>query len=207
MLDGYVSEKEQLEEIGKWWKENGKWITVAIIVGLILGFGWRYYQKIETRRLENASMIYQSVLQADKQSQFKTAQGGAVLLMKDFPKTPYADLAALLFAQEAASQNQLDIALTQLNWVIKNSSSTRQKQIARINAARILLSQNNTDAASKMLYVTNDKTFMPLVYWVRGDIATKMGDVKLAETDYQNAKMGLADFPPAADVLNQLLAN
>lgn len=207
MLDGYVTEKEQLEEMGKWWKENGKWITVAIIVGLILGFGWRYYHKIETRRLENASTIYQSILGADKQTQFKTAQDGAAILIKNFPKTPYASLAAMISAQESVAQNKLTIALDQLNWVIKNSSSARQKQIARINAARILLSQNKTQDAISMLNTINDKTFMPLIDLVKGDIATKMGDAKSAQADYENAKSGLSDFPPATQLLNMKLAN
>src|SRR3990167_9276946 len=153
MLDGYVSEKEQLESIAKWWKENGKWLITAIVIGLLLGFGWRYFHRIEMRRLENASMIYQSVLQADQQKQLTTSQGGAFILMKNFPKTPYASLAALLFAQEAISQNQFTVALTKLNWVIQHAKSVRQKQIARIAAARIFLSQNNTDAALKMLTV------------------------------------------------------
>lgn len=206
MLDGYVSEKEQLEAIKKWWDDNGKWIAIAVIVGVALGFGWRYFHRIETRRLENASQIYQVVLEADKQNQFKTSQDSAALLIKDFPNTPYAGMAALLLAKEAVSQNQLDVALSQLNWVIDHAKSMRQKQIARILGARILLSQHKTQNALAMIQVVNDKSFSPLINWVRGDIETQLDQEGSAQADYQRAKNGLSDFPPAIDWLNQLLA-
>src|SRR3990167_11172787 len=100
MLDGYVSEKEQLESIRKWWHSNGKFILIAVVVGLSLGFGWKYWHQLQLRRDENAAMIYQSIIQADSQNNMKTAQGCAKLLMNQFPKTPYASLAALLSSKE-----------------------------------------------------------------------------------------------------------
>jgi len=206
MLDGYVSEKEQLEVIKKWWHEYGKWIAMAVVVGALLGVGWRYFHGITIRRLENASQIYQSVLDADQQSQFNTSQNGATILMKNFAHTPYAGLSALLWAKEAVAKNQLDVALSKLTWVIDHASSFRQKQIARILAARILLSQNKTPEAASVLTIVNDKDFLPLIHWVRGDIASKMGQSTLAKTDYQRAKNALSDMPFAQEILSKQLA-
>ena len=136
MLDGYVSEKEQIESIRKWWNANGKFIVIAVIVGLGLGFGWKYWHQLQLRRAENAAMIYQSVVQADAQNNVKTAQGGAALLMEQFPKTPYASLAALLSAKESVVQTNYADALTQLNWVIVHSNQSRLQQIARFVIAK-----------------------------------------------------------------------
>ena len=206
MLDGYVSEKEQIESIRKWWNENGKYIAIAVVIGLAIGFGWRYWHKLETRRAENASVIYQTILQADTQNNFTTVQGGAKILMNDFTSSPYASLAALLLAKENVVQNKLSDALTQLHWVIHNGSEKRLKQIARLNTARILLSQNNPQAAASELKIVDDKNFEPLINWVQGDIETQKGNTTKAQAHYQKAKNGLAGYPPATDLLNQLLA-
>lgn len=206
MLDGYASEKEQIESIRKWWHENGKFILIAVVVGLTLGFGWKYWHQLQLRRAENAAMIYQSVLQADSQNNVKTAQGGAKLLMDQFPKTPYASLAALLSAKESVAQANYADALTQLNWVIAHSNQPRLQQIARLSAARILLSQNHPKQAMKMLSVVNDDHFAPLIAWVKGDIYMQEGDAKNAQANYTIAKNAFGQFPPAANLLNQLLA-
>lgn len=206
MLDGYVSEKEQLEEIKKWWHSNGKFIAIAVVVGLAVGFAWRYWHKIEINRADNAAMIYQSVAQADTQNNVVTAQGGAKILMEQFPSSPYASLSAFLWAKEAVAKNDLPTALSKLQWVIEHSNQDRLKQMARISAARILLSQNNTQAAMTELKVVNDKQFAPLIAWVKGDIFTQEGNAKEAASQYQIAKNGLTGFQPAQTYLDQLLA-
>ena len=60
--------------------------------------------------------------------------------------------------------------------------------------------------ALDLLTPVDDKSYEPLVEWVRGDIATKMGDIETARADYQKAKAGLADFPSAQMALAQLSA-
>lgn len=206
MLDGYVSEKEQIESIRKWWHEHGKFILIAVVIGLSLGFGWKYWHQIQLRRDENAAMIYQSIMQANSQNNIKTVQGGAKLLIDQFPKTPYASLAALLSAKESVAQNNYADALTQLNWVIAHSDQPRLQQIARISTARILLAQNHPKEAMTIISVVNDKHFSPLIAWVKGDIDTQQGDAKNAQANYVAAKNALAQFPPAANLLSQLLA-
>lgn len=206
MLDGYVSEKEQLEEIKKWWHSNGKLIAIAIVIGLAVGFGWRYWQKMEINRAENAAMIYQSVVQADAQNNITTAQGGAKILMAQFSSSPYASLGAFLWAKEAVAKNDLSTALAQLQWVIHHSDQNRLKQMARISAARILLSQGNLKAAMTELKTVNDKQFAPLIAWVTGDIFAQEGNAKKAAAQYQIAKNGLTGFQPAQTYLDQLLA-
>ena len=197
MLDGYVSEKEQLETIKKWWNENGKFIAIAVIVGLVIGFGWRYWHQLEIRRAENASMIYQSVMQADAANNTTTAQGGAKLLIKQFPSSPYASLAAILSAKEFVAENKLPEALSQLQWVISHSNSNRLQQIARIYAARILLAQKNPTAAQKEIAVVDDKSFAGLIALVKGDIDVDEGNMKSAMKNYAIAKNAM-DNPHAA---------
>lgn len=206
MLDGYVSEKEQLEQIKKWWHENGKFIAIAIVVGLFIGLGWRYWHTMQIRYAENAAMIYQSVVQADSQNNTTTAQGGAKILMEKFSRSPYASLSALLWAKEAAAQNDLKTALSKLQWVITRGRENRLKQMARLSAARIFLAQNNFVAAANELKIVNDAHFQPLIDWVKGDIDAKQGDAEKAKAHYLASKNAFAGFQPAVDLLNKKIA-
>ncbi|MDP1574023.1 MAG: tetratricopeptide repeat protein [Coxiellaceae bacterium] len=207
MLDGYVSEKEQIESIRKWWNEHGKLLLLAVGIGLLIGFSWRQWQKLQLQRAENAAVVYQQVLQANSDKQIKTLQGGVAILKQHFSGTPYASLGALLAAKEAVNQKQLPEALTELQWVIDHGAVSRLKEIARINAARVLLAQSKPKEAEAVIKKMDDKSFAPLVSWVKGDIAMQEGNQQSAQKYYQEAKNGLADFPPAATVLAQLSAN
>src|SRR3989338_10730442 len=186
MLEGYVSEKEQIESIKKWWQENGKFLALAILMGLIIGFGWRYWHTMERNRAENASIIYQSILNADAKKQFTTAQGGSDILMQHFSSFPYASLAALVWAKEAVSQNNLSVALSKLQWVIDHGEPSALRSVAAINTARILLSQHKPQAALSMVNKITDTHFEPLVNWIKGDSEAQLGDVKKSQAYYQS---------------------
>ena len=206
MTDGYISEKEQIESIKKWWSEQGKFIAIAIVIGLLIGFGWRYWHQLQDRREQNASAIYQSVLQADQANQSVTVVGGAEILMKDFADTPYASLAALIWAKEAVLVQKYDLALSKLQWVIEHSKVSRFQQIAHISAARILLELGKTDAALTQLNAVKTKDFAPLVDWVKGDAYRLTGDVTLSRQYYEDAKNALTALPPATALMNMNLA-
>jgi len=206
MSDGYTSDKEQVESMKRWWKEQGKYIAMAIVVGLLIGFGWRYWHQLQARRMENASAIYQTVLQADKNKQSITVVGGAKILMKDYASTPYASLAAMIWAKEAVLVKKYPLALEKLQWVIKHSRVERFKQIAHISAARILLELGKSKEALAELQAVKTKSFVPLVDWVKGDAYRQEGNAALSRKYYQDAKTALQGMPPAAALMNMNLA-
>lgn len=207
MLDGYISEKEQLESLRKWWNEHGKLIAIAIVIGLCGGFLWKYWRNVEVRYAENAAMLYQSVLNADAKNDTVTAQGGAKILMERYTHSPYASMAALLSAKESIVKNDLSAALTDLQWVIHHSKQKRLQQMARLDAARILLSQQKPALAMQQLKTVDDKSFQPLIDWVTGDINAAEGNKIAADTAYRKAKNAFADFPPAQQLMTRELAN
>lgn len=206
MLDGYVSEKEQLESMRKWWDENGKFLLIAVVLGLGIGFGWRYWHKFELRRDEAAAMVYQNILQAEAQGDTTTVDGGAKVLMKSFSGSPYASLGALISAKNAIAANKLSGALSIDEWVIKHSDQKRLQQMARISAARIFLAQKNPTQAMNELKIVEDKNFEPLIQWVKGDIDTQEGNAEEATKNYTDAKDALAEFPSAVNFMDKQIA-
>lgn len=207
MLEGYVSEKEQLEEIRKWWHQHGKMLFIAIVIGLLIGLVWRQWHKLSIQRADNAAMLYQQILDADATKQSDKATAGVAILEQHYTNTPYASLGALLAAKNLVIQNNLPKALVQLQWVIDHSKNARLENIARIDAARVLLAEKQPAKAKAVLAKIKDKPFVAVANWVRGDIATQAGDKKAAQQYYTEAKNGLNDVPPAQTVLSEYIAN
>lgn len=201
MAEYDMTNREQAEMLKKWWKDYGRAIAIAIVIGLIVGFGWRYWHKHQQKQAEQASLLYQSMSALDYQKKPKLARKFAQQLMQDYRRSPYAAFAALWSAKEAVQKNNLAAALANCQWVLKNSKVASFKQIARLRAARILLAQKKSNEALAMLSTVNDKTFEPLIENVKGDIYTAMGNNKAARKAYQAAKVGMSSAIGTTDPL------
>ena len=184
----YLSDKEQVEAIKQWWKNYGRAIAAAIVVGLLIGFGWRYWHRHKTQQAERASMIYMQLEVAVEQHQTAFASQLTAELVKDYADTPYAGLASLLEAKNAVSQNKFDIALARLRWVMQHAKMKSIQQIARLRAARILLAQQHPQAALSLLKTIDDPTYRPMIDNVKGDIYAAQGDKESAKQSYQAAQ-------------------
>src|SRR5690554_5611150 len=114
----YLTEEEQVAAIKKWWKENGTSIVLALILGLGGYFGWNYYKQEQSGQLENASLIYNQLVQvvavnqgkepsqADKDSMKTLANE----LKDNFAGTSYGNFGALFAARFAADEGNFDQA-------------------------------------------------------------------------------------------------
>ncbi len=200
------TDQEQVDMIKKWWNDYGKFIAIAVVVGLLIGFGWRYYNQHELQRAEQASAIYQSMGLASEQKNANAVKTYADQLTAQYPKSPYASLANFLLAKEMVGVNNLNGALMHLQWVVKNSKIKSYQQMARLRAARVLLAQKQPEKAMKMLAVVNDKNFAPLISSVKGDIYSAQGKQKMARAAYLKAKNGFMVLNTADPLINMKLA-
>jgi len=185
-----LTDKEQIELIKKWWRQYGVVVTIAVVIGLAIGFGWRYWHRHKIVKAEEASVIYSQMQNAAAENKFDVAQALATRLMDEYRSTPYASLGALLWARDAVLQNKLKLADEKLAWVIKNGKMESLKQIARLRAARILAAQKHYQSALNVLKTTDDPTYQSLIDSVKGDIYSILGKKRLAKKSYQAAKAG-----------------
>lgn len=201
-----LTDKEQVEMLQEWWKDYGKAIAIAVVVGLAIGFGWRYFRQHKVEHAEKASVIYQAMLTADSKKEYATAQQYATELVQRYNHTPYADMASLTWAREAVLQNNYQLALTQLHWVIDNSKIPTLKQIARLRASRVLLAQNKSQEALNVLKIVNDLMYQPLIDQIKGDAYAALGNHKASTASYQSAQTGLLAAGMEDPLLNMKLA-
>ena len=166
-----LSNKEQVELLKKWWNDYGWSILLAVIIGVGVGYGWRYYKQYQVTHRVGAEEVYQKVLAAAK-----TKDGGEVVtqsqaLVKQYPNTVYATLARLNIAKEYVQQQKYTPALSELKWVIAHADMSSLREIARLRATRVLIQQKDYKSATAMLKKVDDSAFLPRVKLLRQTIA------------------------------------
>ena len=190
MMDRAI-DREQIELLKNWWNEYGKAILIAIVVGLAMGYGWRFWQQHKMERAVAASNLYQELL-IDLQSNPNAVKDSAQQLVSQYPSTPYASMASLILAKQQVADNQLADATQSLQWVVIHSNSAALQQVARIREARVLIAKQQPEQAIKILQTVNDATFAPLIDDAMGDAYKAMGQNAQAQNYYQQASIGLA---------------
>ena len=160
-----MNEIEQLEVLKTWWKEHGKFTILIIVLTLASIMGWQYWQQWRYDRTNQASMLYEQLLgqleKTDAKAQ-KTAAQMAQQIITEYPKTPYASLAALIKAHQDVNNNNLAQALAHLQWADKQTNDELLQQIIHLRAARVLVAMNKTDQALAELKQVDTAAFAPV---------------------------------------------
>ena len=182
------TEDQQLEELKKWWKENGSSIITGIVLGLAILFGARAWFAWQERTAQQASAIYSIMLNDMQAGNVQSATDNAGVLIADFSSTPYATLAAMLLAKYRTEDNDLDAARAQLQWAVDHAPSDNLLNTARIRLARVLVSQQAYPAALDLLKAAETDTGQGgVISELRGDIYTLRGESQQAVDAYQEA--------------------
>lgn len=186
------TDEQQLEEIKKWWSENGK----ALIAGALLGLGgllvwrgWGYYQETQA---QDASEHYAVVVQAASKDEIQPVIDNTDELKNSYSSTPYAALAALELAKFKARNGDLDEAAERLRWVLGNSSQQTVRNMARIRLARLLNAQNKNDEALELLSSAElSPGYTSLIEEIKGDALLAKGEKLKAREAYTKALIGI----------------
>ncbi len=181
------SEDEQWQAIKTWWKANGKWTVAIILSAILVGFAIQYWQKAKVANANTASALYDVLLNNFQANKLPLFEQAAQQLQKDYSHTPYATIAALFQAEQAIKQANLALALQKLQWAMTQAPGSDLRQIARIRAARILVAQQQGDAALNLLAKVENTAFLPGINQVKGDIYLMQGRKAEARVAYQAA--------------------
>lgn len=221
-MSAHLTDEEQVERLKQWIKEFGPTVITVIAIVLIASFSWRYWQGHQESIRDQASTSYEQLILNELSHNDKQVQLQARYLIKEYPKTSYAEFASLQLARIDVESNNYPDAINQLHWVIQSTKTVSLKAIAQIRLSRILLAQNNLPQALKVLNEVNAKAFVPAVLSVKGDIYLAMSDRTAARNAYQQAlarmpssdgssrtllEMKLAEVAEVPGALNHRLTN
>lgn len=190
----YLTEQEQIQQLKNWIKQYGMTILLGILIALMLSGGWRFYQHRHEKMLKHASAVYDEMIAMRAQNNVKGTVIQAKKLLTHYPKTPYAEVAAMMLARNDTIHKKYDDAIVQLNWVINHSKNIAMRDIARIRIARVLIAENKPDDALELLKQVTSKSFIGLADEVRGDAYLARHDAVAARKAYQ---LALAELPNA----------
>lgn len=182
-----LEEQEQLDQLKHFWKQYGNLITWVMIIVLAATAGWIYWNRYQEDQAAKAGAMFDEM---DKAAQAGDADRAAALFipLKDrYPRTAFAEQAAMTLAKVQFDKGQLDNARATLAWAAENATEAEYQALARIRLAGILMDQKKFDEALKQLDVVASKEFELLAADRRGDILMAQGKKDEAKSAYQKA--------------------
>ena len=194
-MDQYRTEEEQVEALRRWWDENGKSTIAAIIIAVSVGFGWQAWKANDLRQQEDASDIYQAMLQGLSSGDVAPEQEVAAAslaqqLKDDYSGSTYAQFAALHLARLAVNNGDLPEAEAQLRWVLgKADGGSDVALVAQMRLARVVASSGDADQALAILEEAGDGPYQASYAAARGDILLALGRDDEARAAYSAARM------------------
>ncbi|MGD8616054.1 MAG: tetratricopeptide repeat protein, partial [Gammaproteobacteria bacterium] len=207
-MDVHASEKEQVEALKKWWKENGSSVITGILLGLSVllgGKAWFSYQ--ETRAL-SASNIYAQMIAALGRDDSEAVRTYANQLIGDYSGSGYAPLAALALANVAITENEPAAAQAQLQWALDHADKDELRHTARMRLIRVLIDRNQLQEARQQLDAVGEAGAYDYLYAeLRGDLAMAEGDTARAARAYRQAMDSMPTQAPNAALLTAKYEN
>ncbi|MBI5658293.1 MAG: tetratricopeptide repeat protein [Nitrosomonadales bacterium] len=182
-----LEEQEQVETLKAWWKENGKWLLLAL--ALILGGyaaiqGWRSYQSNQALA---ASTLFHELTRQIESGDPRRINDAADAVTANYGGSAYAPRALLLAAQVNIQTGDPARARTQLQWVIKHADEEGLKNVARLNLAGVLLDEKNFAGAQELIEAPHPESFDGLYADLKGDVLSAQGKKEEARAAYRKA--------------------
>jgi predicted negative regulator of RcsB-dependent stress response len=212
-VSDHLTEEEQIAALKNWWKQNGNSLLIGVGAALAVVFGWQTYQNSIVQEKTQASMLYQQLVTSATQDAFTRNQEEGVSvdfaareLKEKFSGSEYALYGALFMARELVRKNELDAALSELDYVTANTEDARLMHIANGRKARILSAQGKHDEALALLNAALEE-FVPQYLEQVGDIKLKQNDTEGALAAYQDAWNRIKDKPETLPMLSVKLAD
>ena len=134
------SDEEQLEVLKDWWKENGKSIVIAIALSFFGFFGFKEWNEKIKSSGENASAVYQQLLELNGQETERKNDAVFELgkkLKADYEGSIYAVLGSLVIAKKYIEANDLESGIEQLRWALGQDHGDSIEDLIRVRLARV----------------------------------------------------------------------
>ncbi|MGH8615915.1 MAG: YfgM family protein [Gammaproteobacteria bacterium] len=181
------SDEEQVEALKSWWKENGKSIVVGLLIGLSGVWGWRLWSEKKETAAEQASVTYQRMVASMTEKKPKAARDLGQELIKNYDRSTYAVLAALLLAKIEAEDGDLGKAAEHLQWANTHAKVEALTTTAQLRLARVLLSQGKATEAWSVLSQLQRVDDLAVYHETKGDTLVALDKKGEAQKSYQQA--------------------
>ena len=180
MVDEFLSEREQAEQLRRWLRENWIWLVAGVALTLAGYYGYRWWESRQATRSVAAGERFAAMLEAIGAGRAEDGVKIAGELTGEYADTPYAEQATLVLALMDVDGGDFAAAEAKLARVADGSKDPDLRVVARVRLARVQLAQGRYDDA----LATLDKVAAPSV---EARVLELKGDVKLAQGDRAGA--------------------
>jgi predicted negative regulator of RcsB-dependent stress response len=196
-----LSEKEQLDVMRSWWRENGRYVISGIVLGVALLAGWNYWQNHQRTSQLEASILYEDLLGHVASGTQDAAETTASTLYEQYGDTAYAAQARLAMARLYMDKGRDQDAGAALRGVLDVRGNSEIKHVARLRLARVLLYQDKPAEVVDLLSANSDNAF-------HARYSEALGDAYVALERYDEAADAYAiaiSEDPSAPTLDRTL--
>ena len=182
-----IEEEQEINQLKDWWKENGKTIIVAFILGVGGMFGWRYWQAHQAEQIAQASAQYDALIysaQQDKQAK----KANIEQFVQANSKTAYAVFALLDEAKKATEKQDFVAAEVNLNQALTQSQDEVLTSIVALRLSSVQFQLGQLDNALTTLNQVKGESFNARKAILTGDIQVAKGDKVSAKNSFEQAQ-------------------
>lgn len=181
-----IEEEQEINQLKDWWKENGKVVIAAFILGVGGMFGWRYWQAHQVNQIAEASAQYEALMVSTQDAAAKQASLNEFVQANS--KTSYAVFALLDEAKNAVEKQDFSAAETLLNQAITQSQDEVLTSLASLRLGAVQFQLEQWDAALNTLNQVKNDSFTARKALLSGDIQVAKGDKNAAKASFEQAQ-------------------
>ena len=182
-----IEEEQEINQLKDWWKENGKTIIVAFILGVGGMFGWRYWQAHQAEQIAQASAQYDPLIYSAKQDE-QAKKANIEQFVQANSKTAYAVFALLDEAKKAAEKQDFAAAEANLNQALTQSQDEVLISIVALRLSAVQFQLGQLDNALTTLHQVKGESFNARKAILTGDIQVAKGDKVAAKKSFEQAQ-------------------
>lgn len=182
-----IEEEQEINQLKDWWKENGKTIIVAFILGVGGMFGWRYWQAHQAEQIAQASAQYDALIYSAQQDE-QAKKANIEQFVQANSKTAYAVFALLDEAKKAAEKQDFAAAEANLNQALTQSQDEVLTSIVALRLSAVQFQLGQLDNALTTLNQVKGESFNARKAILTGDIQIAKGDKVAAKNSFDQAQ-------------------
>ncbi len=217
-----LSEKEQIEAMRSWWKENGRYVISGIVLGVAILVGWNRWQAHQQTTRVEASALYETIAGEVDDGDLEDARTAAEDMYENYASTTYAALARLamakLYMENGRDQDAADTLIVLLATSSRSeipligplqaflgvADLSELQMVGRLRLAKIYLYQDKHDNAVELLSGFEGTSFSARYDEILGDAYAALGQAAEARAAYERAMLDDVGAPTLDRALVQM---